>query len=358
MAGSRVKACSRPRSCARATLVAAALLSFMPPAPAQSGRPSDIAAYRGADREQRLIEGAKREAVLTLYSNAPTEDNAALLGTFAKKYGIKVNLWRASSEEIRQRALAEAKAQRYEVDFILNNGPALEALRRERLLREVSSPHLADLMTGMAPSHREWAGFCVNVLVQAYNTSLVKKEELPRTYQALADPKWKGRLGIEVDDYDWFAGLIEELGEVDGIKLFRDIAAINGFSVRKGHTLLANLVAAGEIPLALTVFNYTAEQLRRKGAPVDWFALAPLVAMPNGISVANAAPHPHAAVLFLDFMLSDAQDILAERGYVVASTRVAAPLDRGSLKMVDSAKLLADGDKWRRLYSDVITSRK
>jgi iron(III) transport system substrate-binding protein len=358
MAGSRIKARSRPRSCTRATLIAAALLSFTPPAPAQSGRPSDIAAYSGADREQRLIEGAKREAVLTLYSNAPTEDNAALLGAFAKKYGIKVNLWRASSEEIRQRALAEAKAQRYEVDFILNNGPALEALRQERMLREVSSPYFADLMLGAVPSHREWAGFCVNVLVQAYNTGLVKKEELPKSYQDLADPKWKGRLGIEVDDFDWFAGLIEGLGEVDGIKLFRDVAAINGFSVRKGHTLLANLVAAGEIPLALTVFNYTAEQLRRKGAPVNWFTLAPLVAMPNGISVANAAPHPHAAVLFLDFMLSDAQDILAERGYVVASTRVAAPLDRGSLKMVDSAKLLADGDKWRRLYSNVITSRK
>src|SRR5262245_8913198 len=356
MAGSPIKACSRP--CARATLVAAALLFFAPSAPAQSGQASDIATYRGADREQRLIEGAKRDAVLTLYSNAPTEDNAALLGAFTKKYGIKVNLWRASSEEIRQRALAEAKAQRYEVDFLLNNGPALEALRREGLLREVSSPHLADLMTGTAPSHREWAGFCVNVLVQAYNTSLVKRGELPRTYQALADPRWKGRLGIEVDDFDWFAGLVEELGEVEGIKLFRDIAVTNGFSVRKGHTLLANLVAAGETPLALTVFNYAAEQLRRKGAPVDWFSLAPIVAMPNGISVANAAPHPHAAVLFLDFMLSDAQDILAERGYLVASTRVAAPLDRGSLKMVDSAKLLADGDKWRRLYSNVITSRK
>src|SRR5262245_31849450 len=90
MAGSRIKPCSRPRSCARAALVAATLVCSTPPAPAQLGNVSDIAAYRGADREQRLIEGAKREAVLTLYSNAPTEDNAALLGAFAKKYGIKI----------------------------------------------------------------------------------------------------------------------------------------------------------------------------------------------------------------------------------------------------------------------------
>src|SRR6266852_2933569 len=237
-------------------------------------------------------------------------------------------------------------------------GPALEELRNEKLLQEVTSPYLADLMGRAVPSHKEWVGFCLNVLVQAYNTDLVKREELPRTYSDLADPRWKGRLGIEVDDSDWFAGLLGELGEANGVKLFRDIAEVNGFSVRKGHTLLANLVAAGEVPLALTVFNYTAEQLRRKGAPLAWLALAPVVSMPNGISIAKAAPHPAGAMLFLDFMLSDAQSILAGRDYVVTSTRVPAPLDRSTLKVLDSAKVLADGDKWRRLYAGVITSRK
>jgi iron(III) transport system substrate-binding protein len=338
-----------------AALIAAALVSA---APAQAGEVADIAGYQDADRAQRLIEGGKREGALTLYSNAPTDDNAALLGAFTRKHGLKVNLWRASSEEIRQRVLAEAKAKRFDVDFILNNSPAMEALRSEGILQALTSPYLADLMAPAVPPHREWVGFCLNVLVAAYNTNLVKKEDLPATYQDLADPRWKGRLGIEVDDFDWFAGLIGELGEAKGIELFPEIAATNGFSVRKGHTLLANLVAAGEVPLALTVFNYTAEQLRRKGAPIAWFPLAPLVSMPNGISIANAAPHPHAAVLFLDFMLSDAQTILAERDYVVTSTKVAAPLDRSGLKVLDSAKILADNDKWRRLYTGVVSSRK
>jgi iron(III) transport system substrate-binding protein len=333
--------------------------SFLPgSALAQSGTVSDIATYRGEDREQRLIEGGKRDGALTLYSNAPTDDNAVLVNAFTRKHGIKVNLWRASSEEIRQRALAEAKAKRFEVDFILNNSPALEALRREGLLQEVKSPHLADLIAPAVPPHREWVGFCLNVLVQAYNTNLVRKEELPGSYRELTDPKWRGRLGIEVDDYDWFAGLVEELGEANGIKLFRDIAVANGFSVRKGHTLLTNLVVAGEVPLALTVFNYTAEQLKRKSAPIDWFALPPVISMPNGISVANAAPHPHAAMLFLDFMLSDAQKILAARHYVVTSTKVGAPLDRSALKVLDAPKILAEGDKWQRLYTSVISSRK
>lgn len=113
-----------------ATVVALAVSAAT--ARAQAGKVAEIAGYDGRDREQRLGEGGKREGALTLYSNAPTDDNAALIAAFTKKYGIKVNLWRASSEDIRQRALAEARARRFEVDFILNNGPAMEALRSEK----------------------------------------------------------------------------------------------------------------------------------------------------------------------------------------------------------------------------------
>jgi len=275
-------------------------------------RPLTLPPIKARIASSGLSRAPSAKARFTLYSNAPTDDNAALVGAFTRKYGIKVNLWRASSEEIRQRALAEAKARRFDVDFILNNSPALEALRSEKILRAVQSPYLADLIAPAVPPHREWVGFCLNVLGRAFTTTnLVKRQELPATYRDLTDPRWQDRLGIEVDDFDWFAGLIEELGEANGLDIFRAIAATNGFSVRKGHTLLANLVAAGEVPLALTVFNYTAEQLKRKGAPVDWLALPPVISMPNSIAVASAAPHPHAAVLLLDFMLSEGQDILA-----------------------------------------------
>ena len=182
-------------------------------AAAQTGKAAEISAYQGADREQKLVEGAKREGTLTFYSNAPPEDNAALVGAFEQKYGIKINLWRASSEEIRQRSIAEHRAKRFDVDFILNNGPAIEATHQEKILQGVKSPYLASLMPQTVPPHREWVGFCLNVFVQAYNTSLVKQNDLPKTYQDLLDVKWKGRLGIEVDDSDWFAGLIGALGE-------------------------------------------------------------------------------------------------------------------------------------------------
>jgi ABC-type Fe3+ transport system substrate-binding protein len=338
------------------TAVAACVMVLHGSARAQSSVAA-IAAYGGTDREQRLVAGGKREGVLAMYSNAPTDDNAALVGAFEKKYGIKVNLYRASSEDIRQRVLAETAAKRFDVDFILNNGPAMEALAGEKLLQAVQSPYLADVMARAIPPHRQWVGFCLNVLVQAYNTGLIKKAELPKSYSDLLDPRWKGRIAIEADDSDWFAGLMGELGEEKGLRLFREIASTNGLSARKGHTLLTNLVVAGEAPLALTVFNYTAEQLKKRGAPIDWFAMAPLISMPNSVAVARAAPHPSAAVLMFDFMLSDAQKILAERDYVTTSAKVGSPLDRDRLTVMDSATALAQGDKWERLYRQVISSR-
>jgi iron(III) transport system substrate-binding protein len=346
------------RTALLAAFVCLSVLVSPDPAAAQTNRVAEIASYQGPDREQRLLAGAKQEGAVTFYSNAPTEDNTAIVGAFEKKYGIKVNLYRASSEDIRQRILNEARARRFDVDFILNNAPAMEALTAERLLQEVKSPHLADVMPAAMPPHRSWVGFCLNVLVSAYNTNLVKKSELPATYQDLLDPKWKGRIAIEADDSDWFAGLIEQMGQERGTKLFRDIAASNGFSVRKGHTLLTNLVSAGEVPLALTVFNYTAEQFKKKGAPLDWFAIDPLISMPNSVAVAATVPHPHAAVLFFDFVMSEAQPILAGRDYVVTNTKVPSPLDRGKIHVMDSAKVLREGENWQKLYTQIITSKR
>jgi iron(III) transport system substrate-binding protein len=325
-------------------LILALLLIAAPAARAQNARVAEIASYQGADRAQRILEGAKREGALSLYSNAPTEDNSALAGAFDKKYGIRINLYRASSEDIRQRVLNEYRAKRYDVDLILNNSPAMEALTQEKALQPVKSPYLDDLIPSAGPASRAWVGFCLNVLVQAYNTRLVNKADLPKSYQELLDS-------------DWFAALASVLGEEKAVKLFRDIAAGNGFSVRKGHTLLTNLVSAGEVALALTVFNYTAEQFKKKGAPIDWFIIDPLIAMPNAIALAANAPHPYAAMLLYDFMLSDAQPILVARDYVATSTKVPSPIDIRKLHMMDTAKVLADSDKWQKLYTQIINSR-
>lgn len=320
-----------------------------------AGVDAAITQYEGADRQQRLLDGAHKEGELTLYTSLTVEDMAVLNGAFEKKYGVKVRMWRAAADKVVQRALTEAQAGRYDVDVIELSGPSLEALHREKLLAVVRSPYQADLIPAAVPAHHEWVGARLNIFVQAYNTTLVRKEDLPKSYADLLDPKWKGKLGIEAADDDWFATVVRELGEEKGLELFRKLAAGNGLSVRKGHTLLTNMVASGEVPLALTVYNFTAEQTKQKGAPLEWFVLPPAVARANGVAVARRAPHPNAAVLYYDFMISEeGQRILAQRDFVPASRKVDTPLNKMPLKIVDPALVLDESDKWTRLYDEII----
>ncbi len=232
-------------------VVAAPLIHL--PALAQGGAAA-IAIDTSADRMPRLIAGAKTEGALTLYTSATNEDMGALAAAFEKKYGVKVRIWRASSENIVQRAATEARGNRFEADVFETDSGAMESLHREKLLQEVTSPALLDLSPAAIQPHREWIGTRYNVYAAAYNTRVSRKETLPKRYADLLQPLWKGRLGVEVDDGDWFGGVISELGEDKGLNLFRNIVAANGISVRKGHTLLANLVVSGEVPLALTTY--------------------------------------------------------------------------------------------------------
>src|SRR4051812_13279492 len=315
---------------------------------------ADLATYTGADREQRLLAGAKKEGQLAMYTSAQADDMGVLTKAFEKKYGVKVTIWRSGSEAILQRVITEARGGRFTVDVIETDGPELEALHREGLLQPVRSPHLADIIPAAKPSHGEWVGTRLNVYALAYNTRTVKKEELPKSYDELANPRWKGRLGIESEDTEWLAGVLQQIGEQHGIQLFRSIVQTNGISVRRGHTLLAQLVASGEVPLALTVYNYKAEQLKNKGAPIDWFAIGKAVARPNGIALNKAAPHPHAAVLFFDFEISpEGQKILAGRDFVPTSRKIDTPLNKVPMKFVDASASLDQGQKYDKLYQDL-----
>jgi len=183
----------------RAVLVMLVLgAALLPAAPvkAQNGRLQEIAAYEGPDREKRLVEGAKKEGELMFYSSIPVEDIAVLTAAFDKKYGVKVKVWRADSEGFLQRIINEAKARRYEVDVMAGSASALEPLHRERLLNEVKSPYLNDLIPESIASHREWASVYLNTFVQAFNTNVVPKQTLPKTFRDLLNPQFKGKLGI------------------------------------------------------------------------------------------------------------------------------------------------------------------
>lgn len=349
----------RGRQIAAATMGALALawLAALPAGGAWAQTPAiaDVAAYSGPDRTQRLIAGARKEGALTLYSSGTVEDITAITDAFEKSYGVKARLWRGSSEDILRRALTEARGIRYEVDIAETAGPEMEALRRERLLQEIASPVFADLIPQAAAPERAWVMSRLNVFVAGANTDLVKPADAPKSYQDLAAPTWKGKLGIEADDVGWFLAILGAMGEAKGLELFRHIVATNGISVRKGHTLLANLVAAGEVPLALTLYGYRVAAMKTAGAPIAALMLPPVVALPNAIAAFRKAPHPHAAVLFLDFFLSDGQRILAQRGSVPTNRKVNEP--PSDLTFIDGAKLLDESDKWTKLFKQVFVSQ-
>ena len=305
-----------------------------------------------------LAAGAKKEGTLTLYTTIAEKDLPILLKPFETKYGVKVVVWRAGTDKVLQRTIAEAAARRDDVDVIHFGAPEMEALSREKILLPITSPAHQDLQPGSVPPHREWAATLLSVWVQVYNTRLVKKETLPKSYKDLLDPKWKGKLGIEAKDQDWFASVVDVMGGGEtGLKFFRDMVATNGVSVRLGHTLLNNMVISGEVPLALTVYNYMPEQAKKKGAPIDWFALEPAIARSNAVGVARRAPHPNAARLFYDYLLGEGQQYFVGMDYVPTNTKVPSPLKGVKIMQTDPIRSLDEVDKWTRLYEDTVVRR-
>lgn len=317
-----------------------------------------LAMYEGPDRIKRLEDGANREGVLNLYTSMTAATVAKVKADFERRYpGVKINLWRASSEAVLQRSVTEKRANRHGFDVLETNGPELEAARREQLLEPVRSPHFRDLIPQALMPHREWVATRLNLFVQCFNTNLVKREELPKSFTDLLHPRWKGRLAVEASDYDWFMSVIERLGEEKGLALFRDIVAANGMNIRKGHALLAELVIAGEIPMGLSCYNFKIDQDRKAGMPVDWISIGPVIARPNGVGVSRTAPHPHAALLFYEYMISDAQELLTGLELVPVSTKIESPIKDRPTQFVDPRRALDEQAKWQSLFENIFVKK-
>jgi iron(III) transport system substrate-binding protein len=331
-------------------MVAAVLALACLPAAAQH---RNIYMYQGADREQRMVEAAKKEKQAVVYTSLNLKDSVPITQAFEKKYGVKIELWRSSSEKVLQRAVTEARAGRHTVDAFELNGPEMEALYREGLLEEFWSPHFKTLPPAAFPKHKHYAADRFNFFTIAYNTNLVKPDEVPNRYEDLLHPRWVGKIGIEGSDEDWFASIVKYMGEAKGLAFFRKLAEMKP-QIRTGHTLMAELVAAGEIPLVATIYNHNAERLLVNGAPIKWKALDPTFGRPNAVAVTKNAPRPHAALLFVEFMLSpEGQELLKKRNRVPASTAVETNLNKFPFRMIDPVIVLDEQEKWEKIWSEL-----
>ncbi len=310
--------------------------------------------YRGADRGERLLERARQEGSVVLYTSLATTESIPLTQAFEKKTGVKVQLWRSLSENVLQRTISEARARRDAVDVIETNSPELEALARERVTSEFFSPHIAGLPAWSIPAHRQWIGDRMELFVVAYHTGKVRRDELPATYEGFLDPRWKGRIGIEATDQEWLAALARHWGEDRALTFFRKLAAMRP-DVRKGHVLLAELISAGEVPVGLTAYYANVDSMKRRGRPIDWAPVEPLIGRPQGLALARNAPHPNGALLLADFILSpEGQRMLETMGRLPARRSARSVLDNLDFVMVDPAAAIAEAGRWQKFWNELL----
>ena len=335
-------------------LLAGAGLSIVSSALAQAKNVAEIAMLQGETRQQILVDGAQKEGELMIYLAHPS---IPVVGAaFTKKYGIKVNVWRAGSEAVLQRVVTETRGGRNEVDLVENNAPEMEALHREKLLQEVRSPYIAGLMPQALPASKDWIGISIDMFTLGYNTQKIKKEDLPKTWADLLDPKWKGMIGVEAEDHAWFSYVLQDLGEEKGIRLFKDIVASNGVSVRKGHSLMANMVASGELPLALSLYSWGVDLARDRGGPIARFLIGEPIGHFQGLGMMKKAPHPHAAALFVDFMLNEGEEVMS-KAHAIATSNKYDLADKKGIRFIDPALAINLNEKRSALYQDIFVKR-
>jgi len=314
--------------------------------------------YKGADRQQKLIAAAQKEGTLSLYTSISNAIVLKLMSEFKAKYGIEVKLYRAGDGIVLQRVMAERTANRPVVDVLNIGSIEMEMAHREKLLESYKTPLHDALIKDAVGSNSEYVATFVNPMVQAYNTNSVKKEDVPKSYQDLLDPKWKGKLGIESTDEEWFNVLVTHMGEEKGLKYFRDLMNTNKPTVRTGHSLLGNLVASGEVPLGMTVYAHTVLSAKKKGAPIDYTLLEPVIGVSFSVGLAKQAPHPNAALLFYEFMLTDGQKVFADNDYTPTMKTLDHPFKNVNYLISNQPKFLDQYAKWEKLYEEIVVKQK
>jgi iron(III) transport system substrate-binding protein len=273
------------------------------------------------------VEGAaKKEGSVVVYGAGNVEDWQKLNSAFEKKYPyLKVNLFRGNWEKVRNRVMTEGRAGSYFVDVLQIDGVNGWVLKEEGYLQGHKSaeteafPEAFRDPSGMLPC-------CLDTLtnVIGFNTRLVNQKDAPKSYQDLLDARWKDKLGMDADEGEWFAGLMTVWGKEKTVDYFKSLMKQNP-SLRRGHTLLANLTGAGEFPVAVNLFGYRVMEMKSKGETIELVKADPLMVRPAHLALARRAPHPNAAKLYIDFALSlEGQQIMASSGRTIVRPGVKA----------------------------------
>jgi ABC-type Fe3+ transport system substrate-binding protein len=319
---------SRARRLQFLPLIAFAALVLADAASAQT--PPDILLYKGPDREQRLIEGARKEGQVVIYG-ALIQNQAMrpIADGFGKKYPfLKLSTWRADSEDIVQKASAEVRANNVVADVIEGTGTGEEAIAAN-----IVQPYYAPAMAGFPPQYRNdaglWAPTRLSYYGIAYNTKMLPPDQVPKSYEDLLDPRLKGRMAWRIGSSTGTPLFLTNLrlawGEAKAMAYFdklKDQKIVN-FGAGSARTLVDRVIA-GEYAVALNIFAHHPLISKGKGAPVNSQLMNPVASTASTMSVVKGLHHPHAAMLLTDYILSpEGQGILARAEYFPVDPQVA-----------------------------------
>jgi iron(III) transport system substrate-binding protein len=315
-------------------------------------------AMTGAERTDALLKAAKDEGELSLYTS--NTDMDAIVDGFTDKYDIDVNVYRGNSESVLQRILQESKAGFAGADLIETNSGELNVIGKEGLFY----PYKGEYRDAVRPEGQKdtWTADRFNVFTIAYNTKMVKPADRPTSLEQLADPKWKGKISMEVGDIDWFSAMFnyylkQGKTEQQVTDMFKAIAS--NAKVVKGHTVQAELLSAGEFALGVSMYTHSVQAGTEDGRPIAWRTdtnppAQPLVIRPNGAGLLANAKHPAAAMLFMDYLLTDGQKDIADAYRVGSVAGADDPLAGLTTIEVDENEMLNNAKKWDDLYAEVL----
>src|SRR5574341_2143004 len=257
-----------------------------------------------AQGEDSVIAGAKKEGQLVWYATTAQTDNKVVLDAFMKRYPfIRAQSIRAGGPELAEKFLFERRAGKYLADVIRALDFDVERFKRENLVARYQSPSAEKYPPDMKDPEGYWTTDDYTIKVMGYNTKLLAAKDAPKSWFELLEPKWHGKIVVEALDYRLYAGWEQRLGVENATKLAEGMAR-QKLILRRGASQIAELLAAGESPMAQAYVHHL-EVLKAKGAPVDWIrTFDPLIALRGGVAISSNAPHPNAARLFVDFYLS------------------------------------------------------
>jgi iron(III) transport system substrate-binding protein len=259
-----------------------------------------------AQRKAALEEGARKEGQLVWYTSMSLTDFGKIAAAFEKTYtGVKVNAYRLAQSTVMTKIDTEARAGRYLVDVVGSAPVEMWELKQKGFSAPYLSPEVKAFPNGTYDPQGFWLSYEVTPIVLAFNTKLVPQDEAPRSYQDLLQPKWKGKMNLGSDEYAWYSVLLDGMGKAKGLDYMRALARQQLHIPGSSSIMRVQLMLAGESAIVLAARGRRVTELKEKGAPIDYRILDPYPAEPSAVALMRRSSHPHAAMLFADWMLSE-----------------------------------------------------